>query len=58
MCLAIALSPTEAMFYINRSKVYYHQEKYAEVLADLSAAIKLDPKMGNHMLSGVKFTLT
>jgi len=30
----------------NKFAVYYHQEKYAEVLADLSAAIKLDPKNG------------
>ena len=32
------------MFYINRAKAYYRQDKYAEVLADLSAAIKLDPE--------------
>lgn len=34
--MAITINQVEATFFMNRAKVYYRQDKYIEVLADLS----------------------
>ena len=41
---AIALNPTNAVYYANRAAAHIHLENFGFALADASKAIELDPK--------------